>query len=93
MIPFLSIICCDLCLCIPRILAADANTGAIVVAAAIIVEDVFFVVVPTLIFLSFNFSRYTVLSSHDYKHGDKFQRWIPKLKFVGLFQCSGSDKN
>jgi len=50
--------CRDLCFCIPRILAADASTRAIVVAAAaIIAEGVFFVVVPNVIFLSFNFSR------------------------------------
>lgn len=81
MIPFLSIFCCDLCFT-PRILAADASTGAIVVAAAIIVEGVFFVDVPTVIFCPPIFLVRAVLNSYDYKHGGL----IPTLNSTCEFQ-------
>ncbi|MGN6631003.1 MAG: hypothetical protein ACTHKP_02025, partial [Nitrososphaeraceae archaeon] len=45
--------------CILRILVADEIIGTIVVDAVLIVECVFFLVVPVVIFLLFNFNRIT----------------------------------
>ena len=78
MIPFLSFVCCDLCFRIPRILAADASTGAIVVAACYYCLKVSFLLLFLLLFFYYSiFLNRTILRSYDYKHGDRFQLWIP----------------
>jgi hypothetical protein len=68
---------CDVWLCIPRIIAADAITTIIVAAA--IIPECFFIAVLLVSLLLYNFLVRPLLPSYDYKDGDKFRLWIPSM--------------